>query len=119
MDDFFPPGYTETMRDRGNTTKRRETNTNNLLRRIMSSAVVGVGTLSAKAAHFLNDEDGDVPYLDDQFSESKYDGDGGTGRVDGKYDSVLRHTKLFRHSGYQIERRLSSHETLESRYKVS
>lgn len=126
MDDFFPPGYTDSMRDRGHTTKlkRRETNTNNLLQRIISTAKVGVGQISTKALNILNDDDEDGPYLDDNLSDSKYEDhlhsqNGNRNRkYHSKYDSVIHHTKTFRHSGYRIERRLSSHECLQSRYRT-
>ena len=102
--------------------KRRKSNRKDLWKRMMQSVVDGVGSIGANAMNLIQeDDDEDDPFSDlVSKQEQKYDLDEMKMNKESfernKYKDIVNNTRLFRHNGYKIERRFSSHESLRSRY---
>lgn len=127
--DFFPPGYNASTKSRANTLrksktaddpkyKRRESNRKDIWRRMMQSVGDAVGSIGANAMNFIQEDDDDDDPFNDMLKEQeeKYADDEKGSLNESKYQDIVKNTRLFRHNGYKIERRFSSHEALRSRY---
>eukprot|EP01083_Nonionella_stella_P066755 176028_1 len=118
----YPPGYTIGLSnkrkkgsciDNDDAYKRRKSNRKDVWRRMMLSIMDGVGTFGANALQKLSEYEMDEEDMVDG-EEYKYETTNGINPR--KYISVTRNCRLFRHNGYTVKRRLSSHECLSSRY---